>query len=92
MMEIYASYATDYLLDSVLVPLQSWSLFPHVLEHLPLPEGINMGVIPKETLLVMKAATSNLKTSLYPSGNMLSDISGPENVACSWAGVLGQPF
>ena len=82
-------------LESILVPLQSRSLFPRVLEHLPLAEGIKMGVIPEEALPVMKegkAATSNLKTSLHPSGNMLSDISGPENAACSWEGGLGQSF
>lgn len=84
-MESDTGYATNCLLESVLVPLQSWRLFPHLLVHLLLAEGVNMGVIPEEVLPVMKegkAATSNFKTSLHPSGNMLSDISGPENVAC----------
>lgn len=91
-MESDAGYATNCLLESVLMPLQSWSLFAHMLEHLPLAEGINMGVIPKEVPPVMKegkADTSDLRTSLHPLGNMLSDISGPENVSCSWEEGLG---
>lgn len=53
-MESDAGYATNCLLESILIPLQSWNLFPHVIDHLPLAEGINVGVIPKEVLPVMK--------------------------------------